>query len=73
MSNSESDGINKVKNILIDYSKNSKCEILYIAAGKYRISLTGKDFKSIKTDINSVIENIEKSAKKQNCEFSLQK
>ena len=73
LSNSESNGINKVKNILIDSSKNSKCETSYIAAGKYRISLTGKDFKSIKTDINSVIESIEKSAKKQNCEFFLQK
>jgi len=72
--NSEaSDGINIIKSILQNASKDSSVEISYLAAGKYRVSLTGKDFKGIKTEINQVLENIEKAAKKQHCEYVLSK
>lgn len=73
LSNKSSEGIKIVKNILEESSKNSKCDIRYIAAGKYLLSLKGQDFKEIKSAINKIIENIEKSAKKQNCEFSVVK
>lgn len=73
LSNSSSSGIKIVKNILQDSIKNSKCDISYIAAGKYRISSLGKDFKEIKAEINNILSNIELQAKKQNCSFEMQK
>ena len=73
LSSNASDGINIVKSILQNGSKESKATISYLAAGKYRISLTGKDFKEIKTEINKVLEHIEKAAKKQHAEYILNK
>lgn len=73
LSSDASNGINQVKDILQNATKESRCEISYLAAGKYRLALTGKDFKEIKSEINEVIETIEKAAKKQHCEYDLQK
>ena len=73
LSNDSPEGIIIVKSILQNSTKDSKCEIFYIAAGKYRISLIGNDFKKIKNEMNKVLETIEKLSKKQNCEFSIQK
>lgn len=73
LSNDSSDGINIIKNILKKSIKESKCDISYIAAGKYRLSLIGNDFKEIKNEMNIILESIEKSAKKQNCEFEILK
>lgn len=71
LSNSSSSGIKIVKNILEESCKNSKCDITYIAAGKYRLSLIGKHFKELKSETHKVLENIEKLAKKEHCEFGL--
>jgi len=73
LSNDQSDGINTIKSILQNAVKESNVEIAYLAAGKYRVSLIGKDFKEIKTEINQVLEHIEKAAKKQHCEYVLNK
>jgi len=73
LSNKGPSGIKIVKTILQDSCKESNCNISYLAAGTYSLKLIGKDFKEIKTEINSVIDKIEKSAKRQNSEFSLQK
>lgn len=73
LSDSSSSGIKKIKNILEESCKNSKCEVTYIAAGKYRLSLVGKDFKKLKSETHKVLENIEKLAKKQNSFFEVQK
>lgn len=73
LSNDSSEGIKIVKNILHESSKESKCDISYIAAGKYRLSMTGNDFKEIKNNMNKVLENIEKSAKKEDCNFEILK
>ena len=73
LSNQSPSGIIIVKNILQDSCKKSDCNISYIAAGKYKLSLKGKDFKEIKTEVNKVLNNIEKQAKKQNSEFVLVK
>lgn len=72
-SNNSSEGIKIVKNILQESSKESKCDITYIAAGKYRLSIAGNEFKNIKNIMNKVLENIEKSAKKQDCNFEILK
>jgi len=73
LSSNSPEGIIKTKKILQDSCKGTKCDISYLAAGKYRLSITGPDFKEIKTEVNSTLNNIEKQARKQNCEFSLEK
>ena len=73
LSNKSSEGIKIVKNILDESCRNSKCDINYIAAGKYRLSLIGKDFKEIKSEIQKVLHSIEKLAKKEHCFFEVQK
>ncbi len=73
LSNKESNGIVIVKKILSDSCKDSKCNINYIAAGKYSLLISGEDFKEIKTEVNEVLGKIEKLARKDKCEFSLVK
>lgn len=73
LSSKDSDGINKVKKIINNACKNSKCDISYLAAGKYSLEITGEDFKKIKSEFNKVLKDIEKQAKKQNCEFEIVK
>ena len=73
LSSKSSDGINLVKDIINSSCKNSKCDVSYIAAGKYNLKILGPDFKQIKTEINRVTEEIEQQAKKKNCEFELEK
>ena len=72
LSNKSSNGILIVKNILNEACKE-KCEISYLAAGKYRLNLVGEDFKALKSENNKIIDIIEKSAKKTHCEFDLEK
>jgi len=71
LSNNSHNGIVVIKNILQDSCKESNCNINYLAAGKYKLALKGKDYKKIKTEVNDVLTKIEKSAKKQNSEFAL--
>ncbi|MDP3026398.1 MAG: hypothetical protein Q8N63_01730 [Nanoarchaeota archaeon] len=73
LSSKSSNGINIVKGIINEACKDSKCDVSYIAAGKYILGIKGEDFKQIKTEINSVLQNIEQQAKKQDCEFELEK
>ena len=73
LSSKAPEGILKVKNIISQACKDSKCNISYIAAGKYNLGIQGPDFKQIKLEIHKVTESIEKQAKKENCEFSLEK
>ncbi|MDD5192796.1 MAG: hypothetical protein PHH54_04320 [Candidatus Nanoarchaeia archaeon] len=73
LSSKSSNGMKIVKEIIDNACKNSKCDVSYIAAGKYNLKIHGPDFKQIKSDINKVTEEIEQQAKKQNCEFELEK
>lgn len=73
LSSKAKDGIKIIKQIIQDSNKENKAEISYIAAGKYRITSIGADFKELKTNSNNIIREIEKQAKKKNCEFSLEK
>ena len=73
LSNSSSSGINIIKEILEESCKNSGCDVRYIAAGKYSMSLIGKDFKKLKSETYKVLENIERLAKKKNSFFEVQK
>lgn len=73
LSSKTSDGIKIVKNILMETCKGSKCEVTYIAAGRYNLKIQGEDFKSLKTEANQILEILEKQAKKNGCEFSIEK
>jgi len=73
LSNKSPSGIITIKKILEDSSKDSKVDLRYLAAGTYRLSSTGKDFKEIKTEVNKVLDSIEKLAKKNHSEFVLVK
>jgi translation initiation factor 2 subunit 1 len=80
LSNKSSDGILIIKKILKQTSeeiasefKNPKITITYLAAGKYRFTIKGEDFKEIKTISNKFFETIEKLAKKNSSEFELDK
>jgi len=73
LSSKDSKGINIIKDIIAESCKASKCGISYIAAGKYRITLKGEDFKHLKTDMNQTLESLERLAKKNHCDFSLEK
>jgi len=73
ISNKSSDGIVIVKEIIQTAISGTNADVSYISAGKYSIKIHGKDFKEIKIQINQIIELIEKQAKKNNCEFSVEK
>ncbi len=51
--------------------KNPKMTISYIAAGKYRITLKGEDFKELNNITNKFTEILTKLAKKNDAEFEL--
>ena len=73
LSNKSSNGIVIVKDILNDSCKGTKCNINYIAAGRYAMSQKGDDFKKIKTEITKAVLRIEELAKKQHCDFEIEK
>lgn len=64
-----SDGAKRIKRIL-DLSINNE-NIKYLAASKFRLSVTAKDFKEANTKINNAVKEIEKRAKQEQCDFSL--
>ena len=68
-----SEGINIIKNILQESCKDTECNISYLAAGKYRLSITGKEFKKLKSDVSKSFTFIEKQARKKNCIFEMKK
>ncbi|MBS3081266.1 hypothetical protein J4221_07385 [Candidatus Pacearchaeota archaeon] len=71
LSNKSGRGIVIIKDILL--SSDSKSEINYIAAGRYRITIKGEEFKELKNQLNKLIENIETQAKKNKCFFEIEK
>ena len=73
LSSKSSEGIVIIKKIISEACKNSKCNVSYLAAGKYNLSLTGEDFKKLNNEMNSLMDTIEKDAKKNHCEFSVDK
>lgn len=73
LSSKAENGINIIKEIIKNASENSEAELSYLAAGKYRITLTGPEFKELKTKSNEILQSLEKQAKKKNCMFSMMK
>lgn len=64
----ESDGILRIKKILSPYEG-----INYLGSSNFMIKLKSNDPKHTTSQINQMIEQIEKQAKKEKCEFSVKK
>ncbi|MCX6749738.1 MAG: hypothetical protein NTW17_03290 [Candidatus Pacearchaeota archaeon] len=65
-----SDGIEAIKNILINING---VEIKYISAGRYSLKKEDKDLKEADQKLREIIEIIEKKAKSQDIDFSIAK
>lgn len=63
----ENDGVKKIKDLF--NLKNPNVSINYISAGNFRLKLTVQDFKEGKKEMTELIENLERKAKENNCEF----
>jgi len=63
----ENDGITRIKKIF--NLKNDNLKITYISAGKLSLKLTVEDFKQGKKEMAEILEELEKRAKENNCEF----
>lgn len=61
-------GLEIIKKIL---EKINEAEIKYLSAGNYSIKLEGTDLKSTDNKLKQIIEEIEKSAKKEEAEFKI--
>jgi len=63
----EDDGITKIKKIFSTENKNMS--ISYISAGNFKLKLAVDDFKEGKKEMVKILEDLEKKAKENNCEF----
>ncbi|MFH1237888.1 MAG: hypothetical protein ABIH79_02280 [archaeon] len=63
----EDDGIKRIKEIFEIDNKN--LSITYITAGQFKLKLLVEDFKYGKNKMTEILEEFEKRAKKNNCEF----
>ena len=73
LTNNKSNGIEIIRKILLDVIKDnadSKIEISYIGAPKYRVSIIAQEFKTAEKIIKPILEKIEKDVKKQNGTFN---
>ena len=73
LTNNKSNGIEVIRKILLDIIKennNSKIEISYIGAPKYRVGIIAQDFKTAEKILKPILEKIEKNTKKQGGEFN---
>lgn len=73
LSSKSESGMNSIKNIIQNSCKGSTCSVSYLAAGKYSMSIIGEDFKKINNEINQTMNKIESDAKKEHCDFSIEK
>jgi len=60
-------GINIVKTIINEASKDTEIQFFYIAAGKYLAKIKSKNPKKDQSTLNQVIEKIEELSKKKYC------
>ena len=70
LSSSKPNGLELIKKVLGEF-KDKDSEIKYIAAGKYSIKVEDKEAKSAGNKLKTIVDKIEKSAKKDNMEFSV--
>jgi len=63
----QSDGIERIKKILIPYNEN----ISYLGSGKFKISKKASDYKLAEKEIEKILKEIEEKAKMEKCEFEI--
>jgi translation initiation factor 2 alpha subunit (eIF-2alpha) len=66
----ESDGITRIKKILD--IKDEKIKIIYLAAGKFQVTLKAENYKEANHNMNLLAENLEKCAKEKLCELEIE-
>ena len=74
ITNTKPDGVEVIKKILGNAAKkddNSKVEITYVGAPKYRISVSSGDFKSAEKTLKPIITDIQSSIEKQKGTFNI--
>jgi len=64
-----SDSIVRVRKILMPYKEN----IIYLAAGKFVIKIIASDYKKANSEMQKILENIEKNSEKDKLEFEAEK
>lgn len=64
----EENGLARIKKIFD--LKNDKISIIYLSAGNFKLKLSVEDFKEGKKEMTEIINEIEKRAKENKCEFS---
>ena len=73
LSNKSSNGAKIIKEIIQGACTGTSCNVKYIAAGKYLIIQKGDVFKKLKGEMNQVLTQIEKNARKSGSEFTIEK
>jgi len=72
ISNSKSDGVEIIKNTLLDVVKKDKdpnIQITYVGAPKYRLAVKAPDFKSAERIMKPILEEIQRSIEKKKGTF----
>ena len=69
MTNNNSNGVEIIRDILLDVLKKPNIEICYLGAPKYRISVKAKDFKSAERELKPLIDDIQRSIEKKKGTF----
>ena len=69
ITNSKSNGMEIIRDVLLDASKKSNVDIAYLGAPKYRISITSKDFKSAEKEMKPLIDEIQHAIEKKKGTF----
>ncbi len=70
ITNTKSDGIEIIKKVLLDVlKKDSKMDITYLGAPKYRISLTSENFKLAEKTLKPIITEIQTNIEKKKGSF----
>ncbi|MEM5790848.1 MAG: S1 RNA-binding domain-containing protein, partial [Candidatus Aenigmatarchaeota archaeon] len=64
--NFSSDGVERIKKILIDLEKNFGLDIIYLSAPKYMLTIKGKNPKKLEKKMIEALEFVVKETKKSN-------
>ena len=66
-------GINLVKEGLLNAIKNKQCKVHYIGAPRYKITVTADDYKIAQKEMTDIIKKIENYAKKNPCVLEIER
>ncbi|MDO8517656.1 MAG: hypothetical protein Q7S33_06045 [Nanoarchaeota archaeon] len=66
----ETDGISRIKKLL--EINNEKITIIYLAAGRFQVTIKADNYKEANHSMNNLIENLQKQSKEVSCEFEFE-